>query len=96
MTQLGNRMINFLKAMVSFNKTVSQLGNELCRLIDMLARAMYLSNQATQNQNVNSPNNLPNVHPIASQNISQNVSFSRPDGCGSYAEWLNESQDQEN
>ena len=43
---------NFLKAMDSFNKTVSQLGNGLCISIDMLARAMYMSNQATQNQNM--------------------------------------------
>ena len=43
------------------------------------------------------PNNLPNVHPIVPQkNISQNVSFSRPDSYASYAEWLNESQGQEN
>ena len=40
---------NFLKAMDSFNKTISQLGNGLCRSIDMLSRAMYMSNQATQN-----------------------------------------------
>ena len=87
---------NFLKAMDNFNKTVSQLGNGLCRSIDMLARAMYMSNQATQNQNVYFPNNLPNVHPIVPQNISQNVSFSRPDSYASYTEWLNESQGQEN
>ena len=43
---------NFLKAMDRFNKTVSQLGNALCRSTDILARAMYMSNQATQNQNV--------------------------------------------
>ena len=43
------------------------------------------------------PNNLPNVYPIVPQkNISQNVSFSRPDSYASYAEWLNESQGQEN
>ena len=33
---------NFLKAMDSFNKTVSQLDNGLCRSIDILARAMYM------------------------------------------------------
>ena len=87
---------NFLKAMDSFNKTVSQLGNGLCISIDMLARAMYMSNQATQNQNMYFPNNLPNVHPIAPRNISKNVPFSRPDSYVSYADWLNESQGQEN
>ena len=62
----------------------------------MLARAICMSNQATQNQKVYFPNNLPNVHPIVPKNISQNVSFSRPDSYASYAEWLNESQSQEN
>ena len=57
---------------------------------------MYMSNQATQNQNVYFPNTLPNVHLIVPQNISQNVSFSRLDSYASYAEWLNESQGQEN
>ena len=87
---------NFLKAMDSFNKTISQLGNGLCISIDMLARAMYMSNQATQNQNMYFPNNIPNVHPIAPRNISKNVPFSRPDSYVSYADWLNESQGQEN
>ena len=62
----------------------------------MLARVMYMSNQATQNQNMYFPNNLPNVHPIVLCNISKNVSFSRPDSYLSYADWLNESQGQEN
>ena len=57
---------------------------------------MYMSNQATQNQNVYFPNTLPNVHLIVPQNISQNLSFSRLDSYASYAEWLNESQGQEN
>ena len=82
--------------MDSFNKTVSQLGNGLCISIDMLARAMYMSNQATQNQNMYFPNNIPNVHPIAPRNISKNVPFSRPNSYVSYADWLNESQGQEN
>ena len=82
--------------MDSFNKTVSQLGNGLYRSIDTLARAMYMSNQTTQKQNVNLPNNLPNVHPILPQNISQGVYFSRADSYASYAEWLNDSQGQEN
>ena len=42
------------------------------------------------------PNNLPNVHAIVPHNISKNVSFSRPDSYVSYADWLNESQGQEN
>ena len=42
------------------------------------------------------PNNFPNVHPIVAHNISKNVSFSRPDSYVSYADWLNESQGQEN
>ena len=41
----------FLKAIDSFNKTVFQLGNGLCRSTDMLARVMYMLNQATQDQN---------------------------------------------
>ena len=96
MIHLSNRMITFLKAMDRFNKTVSQLGNGLCRSIDMLVTATYMSNQATQNQNVYFPNNISNVHPIVPQSISQNVFFSRPDSYSSYAEWLNESQGQEN
>ena len=87
---------NFLKATNSFNKILFQLGNRLCRSIDMLARAMYMSSQATQNQNMYFPNNLPNIHPIVPQNISQNVSFSRPDSYASYAEWLNKRHGQEN
>ena len=87
---------NFLKAMDSFNKTVSQLGNGLCISIDMLARAIYMWNQVTQNQNMYFPNNLPNVHLIFPHNISNNVSFSRQDSYVSYADWLNESQRQEN
>ena len=82
--------------MASLKKTESQLGNGLCRSIDMLARAMYMSYQATQNQNVYFPNNLPNVYPIVPQNISHNVSFLRPDSYARYVEWLNESQGQEN
>ena len=87
----------FLKVMDSFNKTVSQLGNGLCRSIDMPARAMYMPNQSTQNQNVYFlfqiifPMFIPLFH-----RISQNVSFSRPDSYASYIEWLNESQGQEN
>ena len=57
---------------------------------------MYMSNQATQNQNVYFQNNLPSVHPIDPQNISNNVSFSRPDSYENYADWLNDSQGQEN
>ena len=55
-----------------------------------------MSNQATQNQNVYFQNNLPSVHPIDPQNISNNVSFSRPDSYENYADWLNDSQGQEN
>ena len=70
--------------MDSFNKTVSQLGNGLCISIDMLARAIYMWNQVTQNQNTYFPNNLPNVHLIFPHNISNNVSFSRQDSYVSY------------
>ena len=92
---LSNRMITFQKQWIVF-KIVSQLGNGLCRSIDTLARAMYMSNQATQKQDVYPPNNLPNFHPTAPKNISQSVSFSWADSYASYAEWLNESQGKEN
>ena len=78
--------------MVSFNKTLSQLGNALCRSLAMLPRVLYMPNHKTQNQNVYFSNNLSNVP----QNISKNVSFSRLDSSVSYADWLNEIQGQEN
>ena len=46
----------------------------------MLARAMNMSNQATQNQNVFLPNNLSNVYPI----VPQKVSFSQANSSASY------------
>lgn len=58
-----------------------ELGNNLCRSIDMLARAMNMSNQATQNQNVFLPNNISNVYPI----VPQKVSISQANSSASYA-----------
>ena len=68
-----------------------ELSDSLKQSNDNFLKVIYMSNQATQNQNAYFPNNLPNVHPIIPQNISQNIFFSRPDSYASYAEWLNES-----
>ena len=64
---------NFLKAMNVFNKPVSQLDNGLCRSIDMLARAIYVSNHATQNQNMYFPRNIEVCRGIPRKRCSENM-----------------------
>ena len=56
-----------------FNKPVSQLDNGLCRSIDMLARAIYVSNHATQNQNEYFLRNIEVCRGIPRKRCSENM-----------------------
>ena len=69
------------KAMNGFNQSLTQLGNGLCSSIDMLAKAMCMSQQkprpAPMNQNL-FYSNLP----------QQNYQYHQE--SGSYTQWLND------